>query len=76
MNPRNQCIVILCFSILHGRVKFDILYNNWGRNKNGSWDGMVGMLQRREIDIGGTSLFILTDRISIVEYIQLYTRTR
>lgn len=59
---------------LYGRVKFDIL-NKWGHKNNGSWDGMIGMLQRREIDIGGTGSLMLTDRIPIVKYIQLYTRT-
>ncbi|XP_011685135.1 PREDICTED: glutamate receptor U1-like [Wasmannia auropunctata] len=59
---------------MNATVTFDIL-DNWGHNKNGSWDGMTGMLQRREIDIGGTSMFMLVERISIVEYIQLYTRT-
>ncbi|XP_011705909.1 PREDICTED: glutamate receptor 1-like, partial [Wasmannia auropunctata] len=55
-------------------VTFNIS-NSWGYNINGSWDGMIGMLQRREIDIGGTSAFMLAERFPIVEYIQLYTRT-
>lgn len=57
------------------RLSFNIA-NNWGHNKNGSWDGMIGMLQRREIDIGGTGMFMLTERISVLEYIQLYTHSR
>ncbi|XP_028048173.1 glutamate receptor ionotropic, delta-2 [Monomorium pharaonis] len=50
--------------------------NDWGAyDNNGSWNGMIGMLQRREIDIGGTHVWLLAHRIHIVEHIQLYTRT-
>ncbi|KYN40323.1 putative glutamate receptor [Trachymyrmex septentrionalis] len=59
---------------MNATISFDIS-NNWGRINNGSWDGMVGMLQRHEIDIGGTSLYMLTNRIHILEYIHLYTRS-
>ncbi|XP_011705083.1 PREDICTED: uncharacterized protein LOC105460334, partial [Wasmannia auropunctata] len=58
---------------MNATVTFNIS-NSYGYNKNGSWDGMVGMLQRREIDIG-TSIFMLAERIPVVEFIQLYTRT-
>ncbi|XP_011862464.1 PREDICTED: glutamate receptor ionotropic, kainate 5-like isoform X2 [Vollenhovia emeryi] len=62
---------------INATITFNVVYKNWGRKtKNGSWDGMVGMLQRREIDIGGTAMFILDERIPIVEYIHLYTRTK
>lgn len=37
---------------------------------------MTGMLQRREIDIGGTGTFFIPQRIGVVDYIQLYTHTR
>ncbi|XP_011063704.1 PREDICTED: glutamate receptor ionotropic, kainate 4-like [Acromyrmex echinatior] len=59
---------------MNATISFDIS-NNWGRNNNGSWDGMIGMLQRHEIDIGGTSMYMMANRIHILEYIQLYTRT-
>ncbi|XP_070510153.1 ionotropic receptor 75a-like isoform X1 [Cardiocondyla obscurior] len=58
---------------MNATVTFDI-ENTFGRNKNGSWDGMIGKLQRREIDIG-SGAYMLTERVSIVEYIQLYTNT-
>lgn len=58
------------------RVTFDIT-NTWGyRGENGSWSGMIGMLQRREIDIGGTGTFLVSERIGVVQYIQLYTHTK
>lgn len=51
--------------------------DSWGyRSENGSWSGMTGMLQRREIDIGGTGTFFIPQRIGVVDYIQLYTHTR
>ncbi|CAK9798643.1 Ionotropic receptor 75a [Anthophora quadrimaculata] len=34
------------------------------------------MLQRREIDIGGTGTFFIAQRIGVVDYVQLYTHTR
>ncbi|KAG5344282.1 GRID2 protein, partial [Acromyrmex heyeri] len=59
---------------MNATISFDVS-NNWGRNNNGSWDGMIGMLQRHEIDIGGTSMYMMTNRIHILEFIQLYTRS-
>ena len=59
------------------RISFNVS-NNWGRIvniNNGSWDGMIGMLQRHEIDIGGTPMYMMTNRIHILEYIPLYTRS-
>ncbi|XP_028045567.1 probable glutamate receptor [Monomorium pharaonis] len=51
--------------------------DTWGyRPKNGSWNGMIGMLNRREIDIGGTASFLIPERIGIVQFVQLYAHTR
>ncbi|KAL6448314.1 hypothetical protein ACFW04_000338 [Cataglyphis niger] len=51
--------------------------NSWGyRTENGSWSGMIGMLERQEIDIGGTASFLVRERIGVVQYIQLYTHTQ
>lgn len=58
------------------RVSFNIT-DSWGyRGENGSWSGMIGMLERREVDIGGTTTFFIPQRIGVVQYIQLYTRTK
>ncbi|KAK2576724.1 hypothetical protein KPH14_005379 [Odynerus spinipes] len=60
---------------MNATVTFNIT-NTWGyRDENGSWSGMTGMLQRREIDFGGTGTFFVKERIGIVKYIQLYTHT-
>ncbi|XP_032690856.1 protein PTHB1-like [Odontomachus brunneus] len=59
---------------MNATMSFNIT-NTWGYlDENGSWSGMMGMLQRREIDIG-TSMYFLTSRLNVAEYIQLYTRT-
>ncbi|XP_039304044.1 glutamate receptor U1 isoform X2 [Solenopsis invicta] len=70
----NYIWLVHLVSRMNATLSFNIA-NNWGHNKNGSWDGMIGMLQRREIDIGGTGMFMLTERISVLEYIQLYTHS-
>ncbi|XP_072743848.1 uncharacterized protein [Anoplolepis gracilipes] len=60
---------------MNATISFEIT-NTWGyRAKNGSWSGMIGMLDRREIDIGGTPSFLVPERLGVVQYIQLYTHT-
>ncbi|EFN88144.1 Glutamate receptor delta-2 subunit [Harpegnathos saltator] len=61
---------------MNATVSFNIT-DSWGyRGENGSWNGMIGMLERREIDIGGTTTFFIPQRIGVVQYVQLYTGTR
>lgn len=68
---RRLKIQYFCF-----RISFEIT-NTWGYpNENGSWNGMTGMLERREIDIAGTPSFLVPKRISVVQHLQLYTHTR
>ncbi|KYQ54484.1 putative glutamate receptor, partial [Trachymyrmex zeteki] len=60
---------------MNASISFEVT-NSWGyRSENGSWSGMIGMLERREIDIGGTATFLVPERIGVVQYIQLYTHT-
>ncbi|XP_011700362.1 PREDICTED: glutamate receptor ionotropic, delta-1-like [Wasmannia auropunctata] len=60
---------------MNATISFEVT-NSWGyRAENGSWSGMIGMLERREIDIGGTTTFLVSERIDVVQYIQLYTQT-
>ncbi|XP_025995968.2 glutamate receptor ionotropic, delta-1 isoform X2 [Solenopsis invicta] len=60
---------------MNATISFEVT-NSWGyRTENGSWNGMIGMLERREIDIGGTGTFFVSERIGVVQYIQLYTHT-
>ncbi|CAG9795895.1 unnamed protein product [Diatraea saccharalis] len=51
--------------------------NSWGyRRNNGQFDGVVGTLQRREADIGGSPLFFRTERAQLVDYIAETWRCR
>nr|XP_012224408.1 PREDICTED: glutamate receptor U1-like [Linepithema humile] len=60
---------------MNATITFDVT-NTWGyRMENGSWNGMIGMLERREIDIGGTPTFLVPERLGVVQYVQLYTQT-
>ncbi|KAL4704264.1 hypothetical protein ACJJTC_016282 [Scirpophaga incertulas] len=43
--------------------------NSWGYFRNGSFDGLVGALQRQEADIGGSPLYFRGDRARLIDYI-------
>ncbi|CAH0401172.1 unnamed protein product [Chilo suppressalis] len=44
--------------------------NSWGYARNyGEFDGIVGTLQRREADIGGSPLFFKIERAKVIDYI-------
>jgi hypothetical protein len=50
--------------------------NTWGYAINGSWTGLTGFLQREEVDIGSTGMFVLKERLSVVNFIAATTSTR
>ncbi|KAJ8675667.1 hypothetical protein QAD02_011453 [Eretmocerus hayati] len=51
--------------------------DNWGyRLKNGSYDGMTGYLHRKEIDVSGSSLIFLHERLEAAQFIGLSYPTR
>lgn len=39
-----------------------------GSQKNGSWDGMIGMLVRGEAEVGASSFLVTTKRMEAVDY--------
>ncbi|XP_067660225.1 glutamate receptor ionotropic, kainate 5-like [Haliotis asinina] len=43
--------------------------DDWGKNINGSWTGIFGMLQRREADLASDMLTIHTNRSTVSDYI-------
>ncbi|XP_034946506.1 glutamate receptor U1-like [Chelonus insularis] len=48
--------------------------NTWGyQDQNGTWNGMIGLLDRGQIDFGGTATFLIPQRLGVIDYIQLYT---
>ncbi|XP_055699183.1 glutamate receptor 3-like [Phlebotomus papatasi] len=51
--------------------------NSWGfQNKTtGQWHGMLGDILEGKAEIGGTSLFIIPERVSIIEYLTLTVST-
>ncbi|XP_050346318.1 ionotropic receptor 75a-like [Nymphalis io] len=53
-----------------------IFTDTWGYNHNNTWNGMTGYLKREEVDIGGSPMFLTSERLSIVEYISSPTPTR
>lgn len=36
--------------------------------KNGTFDGMVGALVRKEIDVGGSPIFFRLERAKVIDY--------
>jgi hypothetical protein len=50
--------------------------DTWGRSVNGSWTGLTGFLQREEADVGSTGMFVLKERLPVVNFIAATTPTR
>lgn len=42
--------------------------DTYGVERNGSFDGLVGRLQRREIELGIASVFMRADRWRVLHY--------
>ncbi|XP_055325553.1 uncharacterized protein LOC129579470 [Sitodiplosis mosellana] len=42
--------------------------NSWGYLKNGTFDGMIGSLVRKEIDVGGSPIFFRSERAKVIDY--------
>ncbi|XP_030768286.1 ionotropic receptor 75a-like [Sitophilus oryzae] len=59
-------------------ISLNITYKDtWGyKNNKSEWSGMMGMLTRKEADIGGTSLFLTRERVDLIDYIAMITPTR
>jgi hypothetical protein len=53
-----------------------VITDTWGYAINGSWTGLTGYLQREEADIGTTGMFVLKQRLSVVNFIASTTPTR
>ncbi|EAT37087.1 AAEL010880-PA [Aedes aegypti] len=41
---------------------------SWGYLRNGTFDGMIGALARREVDLGGSPMFFRQERHRVVSY--------
>lgn len=40
----------------------------YGDERNGSFDGLAGQLQRREVEVGITSMFMRKDRLRVLHF--------
>lgn len=63
----------MCTNSMYNPFFIFVRYNiqrttSWGYLRNGSFDGLVGALQRKESDIGGTSVFFRRDRFKYIDY--------
>lgn len=58
------------FLFIHSSLHRWIVYrtNSWGYLKNGTFDGMIGALVRKEIDIGGSPIFFRLERAKVIDY--------
>ena len=45
-----------------------IIVNDYGWEKNGSFDGLMGQLQRREVIMAATGFFMREERFRVVEF--------
>ncbi|XP_056633934.1 ionotropic receptor 75a-like [Diorhabda sublineata] len=62
--------------IVNATLNFSFV-SSWGYKMNDShWNGMLGCLERKEADIGGTALFFVADRLDVIEYIAMVTPTK
>ncbi|KFB48063.1 hypothetical protein ZHAS_00016033 [Anopheles sinensis] len=50
------------FTFVNRRTK------SWGYLRNGTFDGMIGSLSRREVDLGGSPMFFRQERHRVVSY--------
>lgn len=62
---------------MNATLEYNIV-NTWGYKspKTGSYNGMTGQLERREVELGATVLFMTPDRVDFIEYISMTTPTR
>ncbi|RVE45316.1 hypothetical protein evm_010021 [Chilo suppressalis] len=60
-------LMMLCAEDLHFRYNLKQV-DLYGEERNGSFDGLAGMLQRDEIEIGITSMFMRADRMRVLHF--------
>ncbi|XP_072743875.1 probable glutamate receptor [Anoplolepis gracilipes] len=61
---------------MNATLNLTIVSDSGFKDKNGSFDGMIELLSRREIDLGGTTMHIFEERIDEVKYINLHTNMK
>lgn len=72
----NYILVEHLSNIVNATLNYSV-QPTWGyRDKSNKWSGMIGELTRKEAVIGGTALFLTTDRVSEIDYIAMTTPTK
>ena len=72
---RKTCIKGMFADVLHAlsnKMNFTFTIRRsyqWGSFINGTWNGMVGMLERKESDLAVTDLTVTRDRASAVDFL-------
>lgn len=63
-------------AFLNASVRYSIV-NTWGylNKDDGSWTGMIGELTDNKAEIGATALFFTDNRISVIQYVAMTTKT-
>ncbi|XP_072744983.1 ionotropic receptor 75a-like [Anoplolepis gracilipes] len=76
LSKANYIWIVHLINRMNATINFTYV-NDWGQNYgNGSFGGMTGLLARREVDIPGTCMLIVEDRMHVIKYIHLQTRVR
>ena len=65
----HQCVLFTYLFTFNCSTELTVT-KSWGREANGSWNGMCGYIQRGECDIGVTPMFITKNRMHFLHYVQ------
>ena len=57
-----------CLGNYHRSVLRKSIDGGTGSQKNGTWDGMIGMLVRGEAEVGVSSFLITAQRMEVVDF--------
>ncbi|XP_070509108.1 ionotropic receptor 75a-like [Chironomus tepperi] len=73
--PTRENLSRFTYSLLNViRDMFNLTYfqdqsKSWGYlQEDGTFDGMIGMMVRKEVDVGGTSMFLRSERHEVLSY--------
>lgn len=63
---------------VNASVEYKFIQPQWGFKspKTGMYNGMIGDLQRNEVEIGGSVLYMVSDRVPLLDYVTMTTPTR
>ena len=59
---------VSCLGKCHRSVFRKSIDGGTGSQKNGTWDGMIGMLVRGQADVGASSFLVTAKRMEVVDF--------